>query len=470
MRVLFYNWTPPAPPGGPGGGIAASQYNLWPALQSAGIVAGHLSSGIAQELRPGPPRWEETAPLRYRLVNARPFAPGHASFGDPTQLSHPPTEAAFESFLQATGPWDAIQFDSLEGLPAAALAIAKRHSRCILVLHNHYPVCPQVNLWHQERQTCQSFENGAACTRCLPEPPLPEEPRRRRLALRHTVLEAAGAPGLQLYSGLTTLRRALKPAPPPSADQSPAPIGLAADFAARRAQMVAAINQNCDRVLCVSNRVKELALGFGIAPSRLHVAPIGSPDARRARPETRALLNDQGQLTLAYTGYLRRDKGFWFLLEALEALPAPLAQKVQLILAAKPVDRESSRRIEALTSHLAGLTWHQSYTPADLDRILAPATLGVVPVLWEDNLPQVAIEMHLRGLALLTSDLGGARELGNAPRFTFQAGNRQDFHNRLEAILGGEIRSRDYGKAGYTPGDMTEHLVRLLPHWQCQRS
>ena len=50
-----------------------------------------------------------------------------------------------------------------------------------------------------------------------------------------------------------------------------------------------------------------------------------------------------------------------------------------------------------------------------------PPTSGVVPVLWHDNLPQVAIEMHARHIPLLTSDMGGAQELGNCPEMVFAA-------------------------------------------------
>src|SRR5262249_23128484 len=61
--------------------------------------------------------------------------------------------------------------------------------------------------------------------------------------------------------------------------------------------------------------------------------------------------------------------------------------------------------------------------------------LGIVPVLWEDNLPQVAIEFVGSGLPVLSSDLGGAQELLDCPRLTFRAGSFKDFFAKLQGVV-----------------------------------
>ncbi|RRH71167.1 glycosyltransferase [Falsigemmobacter faecalis] len=467
MRVLFYNWVSPFDPEGRGGGVAAYERALVPALSGAGIEAGWLNSGLAQDLRPGPPRWERCAPGQFRLVNARPFAPSHLSFGDPEQISHPPTEAAFAAFLRATGPWDVIHFNNLEGLPARALQIARAHgARLVVMLHNYYPLCPQVNLWFQERESCASDQGGAACGSCLAHPPAPR--RRLSLALATALLERGGPGGLRLYRRGTGLWRALR-----ARRSRPGPGGLAALPASappalqgRRALMIRLLNENADAILCVSERVRKLSEGFGLRGDLLKTCRIGTPEAARPPAPPRPLLDASGRLTLAYVGYMRRDKGFFFLLDALEQLPADLAARVSLVLAARLSDPALRPRLQALRARLAGLSWANGYQREDLDRILAPAGLGVVPVLWEDNLPQVALEMHLRGLALLTSDRGGAQEPGNCPALVFPAGDIAAFHSRLRAVLQGQITRADYGQGGAAPADMPSHLRVLMQHWQ----
>jgi hypothetical protein len=46
--------------------------------------------------------------------------------------------------------------------------------------------------------------------------------------------------------------------------------------------------------------------------------------------------------------------------------------------------------------------------------------LGIVPPQWEDNLPQVTIEMIANGIPALTSNKGGAHELNSHPKFVFE--------------------------------------------------
>jgi glycosyltransferase involved in cell wall biosynthesis len=55
--------------------------------------------------------------------------------------------------------------------------------------------------------------------------------------------------------------------------------------------------------------------------------------------------------------------------------------------------------------------------------------------LWEDNLPQVAIECVASGVPILTSNRGGAQELLDCRDLVFQAGSRADFYTKLQGIL-----------------------------------
>lgn len=506
MRVLFCNWVDPLDPERRGGGVAHYQRNMMAALQAAGIEAGYLSAGLAHELRAGGPRWQKLRPAKsygprhYEIVNSATLAPGQASFGDPRQVRDAETAACFEDFLEKTGPWDAIHFDNLEGFPAEVLEVAARDParRVVLMVHNYYPFCPQVNLWHQERVTCPGFDEGRRCTSCLPGGMASARARRANMAISWRLAQQGGPKAVAAWrksygalrktaASALALGARLKPAqaplpqtppselaralpldlPPAALPLSPALAAEAGRFAARRADMVALINRHCTAVLCVSDRVRALSQGFGIRPEILHTTRIGSPEAKRLAAEPlRPLLTPDGQLHLAYLGYMRRDKGFFFLLEALEAMPDALLARLQLTLAAKRDSRETMARLVHLRKRMAGLHYHDGYSHGDLDRILAPATLGVVPVLWEDNLPQVALEMHLRGLPLLCSDLGGAQELGNAPELVFPAGDAVAFRSMIEALLEGGFDPATYRETLTRPLHVQEHLEVLRPHWQ----
>lgn len=486
MKILFYNWVDYQDRQRRGGGVSVYLQSLIAAMGSnTRLEPVFLTSGLAHDLRPGAPRWQEIGRHRYEIVNARPIAPAHAQFGSDEQLSHPPTEAAFADFIARTGPYDVIHFHNLEGLPASVLA-QRAHwpqTRLLLSLHNYYPFCPQVNLWQNEARHCEDFARGAACATCLPlranagavRMSYALERRFERLGLGPgtAFFDRGFRPALRLgWNGLRGLagwrrKAAVNPAPAttPAAPASPPPA-----LVHRRERMAALINAHCDTVLCVSDRVRKLAAAHGIRETLLETCYIGTAQAAKWQQTTarEVFLAADGTLRLAYLGYMRADKGFFFLLDALEALPPELARRLHLTVAARRGDATAMARLTALTPRLASLRHLDGYSHDGLDALLAGVDLGLVPVLWEDNLPQVAIEMHARHIPLLCSDRGGARELGNCPALTFRAGDRADFARALGAVLHGQTRPADYWHAARAPTDMAAHLRQLETLYSAQ--
>lgn len=484
MRILFYNWVDYRDAEGRGGGVSLYQRNLIAALGARGEVeTAFLSAGLAHDLTRRTPHvvtLDAGPSPRYALVNSGLIAPSHADFAGTAQLDHAATEGAFAAFVDRTGPWDVIHFNNLEGLPAQVLSLRPRwpQTRFVLSLHNYYPFCPQVNLWFAERETCTDFHGGAKCARCLPAPQQPR-PVRLAYAFAWSLSRRGLGPGTVFYDRLfrpcmshawRLARRVLKrrrglekAAPPPTIGHKP-PGHSGEPFARRRARMVALINAHCDAVLCVSDRVRQIALSHGIHAERLQTRYIGSAEAalwRTSQPRPRFLAPD-GTLHLAYLGYMRRDKGFHFLMRALAALPEPQARRIRLTVAARTGDAEAMAGLAALRPRLAEVRHVDGYTHADLPALLADVALGIVPAQWEDNLPQVALEMHARHIPLITSDRGGAQELGRAPGFIFRAEEAQDLHRLLRRVLEGALQPADYWARARPPTGMAEHLDALL--------
>ena len=495
MRVLYYNWVDYLDPAGRGGGVSLYQRNLLAALaeHAPQVQPVFLSCGMAHDLRPGrsarAPRWRRLrtprdAIPRHEIVNSGLLSPAHADFASPAQLDHAPTEAAILDFIDATGPYDVIHLNGLEGIPANVLARIRARwpdTRLVLSLHNYYPLCPQVNLWREERVHCDDFAGGRHCLTCLP---LRANPRVVRSAYGvETALARLGAgPGTAAFDrallplmklGWHSLRRLAQarqrlraPQPDAEPDAAPAPdaAGQAAAMAERRRRMVGLINDQCDLVLCVSDRVRAIAARHGIAPGILRTSYIGTAQAgswARTAPRD-SFLADDGTLRLAYLGYMRADKGFFFLLDALDALPDAMAARLHLTVAAAARPGEAMDRLQALAPRLAGLRHLNGYSHAGLDALLAGVDLGVVPVLWEDNLPQVAIEMHARHIPLLCADRGGARELGRCDALVFRAGDSADFARALGRVLDSQVTPADYFARAMAPVDMVTHLDALM--------
>lgn len=487
MRVLYYNWVDYLDAEQRGGGVTLYQRNVMAGVQDrSDVEAVFISSGTSYDLPVRAPRWEAVRhgpqadrARRYEVVNSGVLAPAHHSFGDPAQLSHDATRDVFFDFVARTGPYDVIHFNNLEGLPADVLQIKEQYpdTQIILSLHNYYPICPQVNLWFSEIKSCEDFEGGAHCVQCLP---YQHDGRLLRTAngVSYRLRCAGLEPGTATYDVAFRwivrvggrVSRALRWVRAGGRKSTDAPVlgpdtgrDRAAAFAARRNLMMSLINAHCDRVLCVSDAVRVLAERYGIDAALTATNYIGTR-AADLYDQTQAAPQDAKKktLTLGYLGYMRRDKGFYFLLDALEALPKDMAGRIRIVIAARSVDRTTMARVTRLGDHLGQVIYRDGYTHDDLDAVLEQVDVGVVPVLWHDNLPQVAIEMHARHIPLLTSDMGGAAELGNCAQMTFTAGDVDSFAARVAGLLAGDVDFADYWSGAMAPVTMPAHMDHLI--------
>ena len=122
-------------------------------------------------------------------------------------------------------------------------------------------------------------------------------------------------------------------------------------------------------------------------------------------------------------------------------------------------------RIECLRERMAEIKIYDGYRHEDLPQILTDVQLGIVPNLWEDNLPQVAIEMKAYGIPILTSDRGGAKELTIAEDFCFRAGDVGDFHEKLSAFAAAPERLGGYWANAPKLPTMEEHIEDLMKYY-----
>jgi glycosyltransferase involved in cell wall biosynthesis len=479
IKVLYYNWTDFEDPRERGGGVSIYQRNLIEAAVQQGDEAWFLSSGECYSPFSRRPFLREVKARtqgvrKFEIVNSTFICPGPAAFGQDVATA-PEMEALFAAFLREHGPFDVVHFNNLEGIPVSFLRLAHEHSsqtKILYSMHNYFAVCPQVNLWFQDRAACYDFHDGRKCVNCLLNKPL--RPRRyqrfyqfeyvlRKLGIRplsvvdrflyrlifvflrssfHWMVRAYGGEGLQTKPLPVTLI-SRRPTPPVKilAPEE------AARFVARRRLFVTALNTYVDHILAVSRRVAELAINFGIDPAKVQTLYIGTRFAeagRRTRQQAgsisdgkSALVYTSGPLPLhiAYLGYMRHDKGFYFFLNALEKMPKALAGRLALTVAAKIADASAYQRIKRMAHRFAAVTCYDGYNHSQLRDILSRIDLAVVPVLWEDNLPQIAMECIASGVPVLASDRGGAQELLGCRQLVFRAGSRTDFYARLQGIL-----------------------------------
>lgn len=468
MKIVFYNWADYFYNSSRGGGVTVYQKNIINALLSENEIY-FISSGEAYNPFRKEVYWIEKKPDRnvriFEIINSETIAPGHLAFSDASVISASSTQAVWKALLQKIQP-DVVHFNNIEGLPVSSLNIKNYLPSCrvIFSLHNYYPFCPTVKLWQGSQQNCVNYNNGYACVTCQ----VFQIDMARELQVKSVKwlfrqwwqreVPSAFYPRLfseQLWA--SWLRKALVHNRRFEVNKTI----TASFFSERRQQMVTAINQHCDRVLAVSDRVRQLAVGFGIHSEKIQVSYIGTQAAeKQCSPHIKA---SDGPLTLFYPGYMVAEKGFSFLLDALKALDIVSAKQIKLIVAARNTDPTALAQLRSLEAKFSELIYFDGYSHDQLPTLFASADLTLVPVLWEDNLPQVAIESVCHGVPVLSSDLGGAQELGcYNQNFVFKAGSIPSFLERLQKILSDYSLLETYWSQYRAPVRMFEHIAELL--------
>jgi len=97
--------------------------------------------------------------------------------------------------------------------------------------------------------------------------------------------------------------------------------------------------------------------------------------------------------------------------------------------------------------------------------LLRNKNLGIIPVLWEDNLPQVAIEMTAYGVPVLASDLGGASELCNSNLFIFRGGDVKDCIDKITYFSDNPDKLDEYWKHYKKLTTMKQHMTEIMEYW-----
>lgn len=483
MRILYYNWVDYLDDlDKRGGGVTVYQKNLIDSLASQHDMDIYfLSSGTEYGLSSKRPYVRELKPYRntrrFELVNSELPAPGHLGFDNPASIRGPQTEHTFALFLQENGPFDVIHFNNLEGIPVKVLRLKEKYpgTKFIFSLHNYYSVCPQVNLWWREKENCTDYNGGRNCPACLDY-----EPNSAGMKKANRVSRLLNRLGMTTHSSIHQFffflirdMNRLKKSVFTREEEVQLKIVDASSHTSleyqqgRRQEFAYHINRYCDAALAVSNRVSEVVTKFGIDPGLVRTLYIGTKVAESFTPPDvkvlRQQLSERQYLTLGYLGYMRRDKGFYFLMDALETIPEHLASRINLIIAAKLHDPSVMKRLALLADSFHSVEFCDGYTHDMLEGIYARMDLALVPVLWEDNLPQVAIESVCHHTPILTSNLGGAQELGGYnPLFTFEANNKQDFTAKLKTFVEEPSRLLDYWDNVMAPPTMHRHVKELM--------
>ena len=471
MRILYYYWCQFDDDTQPGGGVKVYLRNIINDLKNRKDVEIYtLNSGVDYDLS-GKLHIEKIPAkdniYRFKIVNSPIASPSKCAFFENEKyLTDEFLKNLLRDFLKKQGPFDVVHIQSIEGLGIKCLELKEEFpdTKLILSIHNYHYFCPQVNLWKWNKENCTDFHDGKDCCTCMGR--FPSSDKIKKFYLFSSCMKKWGihVDINQLKNKARSVLGYSKSAVIDDKVASAMPHYDFSLFKKFRETNAAYINRYADAVLCVSKRVKWIAEKMGVDPEILHTSYIGSDFTLHAK-EKPAYPIDSEYFKIAYMGYMRRDKGLYFLIDALEKLSIDYAKKIDFVVAARYEDQALLGRIKGLANRFHKIETLNGYTRKDIVNITNHLNLGVVPIMWEDCLPQVAIEFKAMGIPVLGSKLGGVAELSSAAEFSFEAGNIKDFNDHLMNLMDHRDLLSKYYEKHLKLRTMKEHCDELVSYY-----
>lgn len=462
MKILYYNWAPLHTPG-IGGGVAVYVQNVLNYLRdysaSLKIEPYFLSSGWMYDNTKVPylrkEEYDTESTQCYSIVNSPFLAPSIPAVSQ--RFSHESAEIIkdiFRQFIKNNGPFDVIHFQTLEGISSDILELKQEFPgiRFIYSVHDYGLVCSNVRLWTNKKENCFVNYDKHDCEECMKQ--------WSYIPYQWHISSRPDKPTVSLSRKTSSIVKGKRRIIKEIYHIKGSPRWFNNDyFTQNRQRNVELINNNADCILCVSERVAEVMEFFGINKDLLQVNYIGTKVADNVKYKLRTP-SDTDIFTILYMGYAVEEKGFFFYLDVLEQIPNELSKRIALTFASKIDDEAIIDRLNSLRNKFHKVTLFNGYSHSDFPAIMDNVNLGVIPPLWEDNLPQVTIEMISNGVPVLTSRYGGAHELNSHPAFMFS--NKDDLKAKIENINHNRQLLIDYWKYAKPLTTMDAHMAKLF--------
>ena len=434
MKILYYNWD--HIDGNIGGGVTVYQKNLVKYLLNGDDEIYFLNSGYSydgENLKIKSITNSISNQIKtFEIINSPVIAPVQQSIKNIRYYLEDETLYNLLKDFLFENNFDVIHFNNLEGLSLKVLELKKffPQTKFIYSLHNYFPICTMVTLWNGKNNCHQ--KNCADCHKYMSYSAVK--------FLRERFGYFRGASRIaKLYGRFF------------SDDDD---LNLYREF---ETQNINHINQYIDVTLAVSERVKKIFSGL----TNTKVSYIGTNVADRQRFDNCADIFAQ-PFKIIYMGYMNEPKGFYFFVDSLKKISDELAKKISVTVVARHNKIFHCREIQSLKnlkSKFHSIELINGYNHSEQENLLRDKNLGIVPVLWEDNLPQVAIEQIAYGVPILTSDLGEASELHNHnENFTFKAADTNEFLSKLENIFNNRQLLKNYWQSVKPLTTMKDHV------------
>lgn len=470
VRVAILGWAWLSLQAREGSGYNLNASDLAAGLALSGHEVSYLRAGMDYSLR----RSMYCKPIEtwrgvscWHLYNSPNLSPASSNFRNMNaEMSSPELARVVLGWLDDRRA-EIVHIHSLEGFGLDLIPAIRASGRPVVVTaHNHWYVCPQVDLLRGEREVCTDYRGGEACVGCIDAP----RPHRRRLlrsvqadayrylggfwpnlaigvahhvrgAARRLLKPHARKPGVwwtandrypdaDLALGFdATHTPPPEPAPPQTSRQTAPPaawdtnerflsgthhLTILNDYGRRRSAGIDALN-HASLVTPPSRFVLETLHTMGLRRDlgrhvllgqphfdRLHRAAKTSPYYTKAPGEGAP----DRPIRFGFLGTARPNKGLEVLLRAITLLEPAVRARCHFMIRAQGVGADAKQRMSIYPEvSLSG-----GYETSDLVGLMREFDVGILPHIWFENSPLVLLEMLHAGKFVIAARLGGPPE------------------------------------------------------------
>jgi len=463
-KVLIYNWLPFDNTWNLGGDVKLYCKNLINTIlkDRPNTMVYFLSSGFAYDASTTEIYVRKINNIfenrchSFEIVNSPVPAEQQNLYRNPlVALENPELKKVFSKFLNNFGRFEAIHFNSVEGLSLDVLDLKQEYpdTKFIFSLHNYVPVC-LTGYYYQRHNKCScnsghTKEDCYKCSRVEIEKDLAVKTYNRGLF----GIDPKIAEFQDNWIEVLQFERL---------DEN-IPQEKILEFTQTCTEK---INRNCDHILAASKKIYDIAAENNIDKNKMQVSYIGTETAKEQVKNSLSTYDPKGSFKIVFFGNINNEEsGYRFFLDALESLSRIYASQIDVMFIINQYEHETIYR---KLKNFHSIKIKQINKNNDLKEILKGCHLGVVPVMWEENIPQITTEIIAYGVPILSSSLSSVSELCKSELFIFKGGNTDDFINKLVHFIEKPEDLDEYWKYHTGLNTMSEHWKEIVKYFNLQ--
>jgi glycosyltransferase involved in cell wall biosynthesis len=223
------------------------------------------------------------------------------------------------------------------------------------------------------------------------------------------------------------------------------------------------LNQQFDRMIVVTNYMKDELLRNGFRPNQIEIHP---PVPRMGDPDLKSTFSDRN--LIVYAGQIIRGKGVDILLQSLARLTVPFECIILGDGSHRPACEKLSKKLK-----LNDRVHFMGFVPQEeLKNFYRECTVVAISSVWPEPFATIGMEAMRYGLPVVAFDAGGIKDwlIDGQNGFLVPWMDRDKFAKGLEQLLKNKSLAREMGERGHRMVDenysFSEYILGLEKTFQ----